>query len=155
MSPDKIDFKILRILQENGRITNLELSGLVGLSPAPTLERVKKLEQSGFIKSYHATLDEKKLGLAIQAIVHINLTRQIENAIAKFKEQIAVIPEVTECFQVTGNSDFVLMVMVKDIPAFEELISHKLGRIEEIGQMQTMVVLSKVKEKVQIPFDKH
>lgn len=148
---DKIDLKILRILQENAKITNLQLSSEIGLSPAPTLERVKKLENAGFIKGYCAELDEKLMGIGIQAIIQISLTRQIDNAIANFKKQINAIAEIVQCYQVTGNADYVLMVMVKDIHDFESLISTRLSKIEEIGQMQTMVVLSKIKDSKLVP----
>jgi Lrp/AsnC family transcriptional regulator, leucine-responsive regulatory protein len=150
---DKIDLKILRILQENGRITNLQLSSDIGLSPAPTLERVKKLEQAGYIRSYHAQVDDKMLGLGIRAFIQISLTRQIANAIDNFRAQIAEIPEIVECYQVTGDADYFMKAMVKDISAFERLIAQKLSRIEEIGQMKTMVILSKVKDSKVMPVD--
>ncbi len=153
MKFDKTDLKILQKLQQDGRITNLQLSQEIGLSPAPTLERVKKLETSGVIKSYHANVNEQVVGLGIQAFVSISLTRQIENAIAGFKEKINKIPEILECYQLTGNSDYLIKIMVKDIPAFEALISHKLGKIEEIGQMQSMVILSKIKDSKEVPLD--
>lgn len=150
---DKTDLKIIRILQQNGRITNLQLSTEVGLSPAPTLERVKKLEQANLIRSYHASVDEEALGLGIKAFILVSLTRQIANAIEKFKEQIAGIEEIMECYQVTGDADYMIKTMVKDIPAFEKLIGQKLSKIEEIGQMKTMVILSKVKESKVVPLD--
>ena len=135
---DKIDLKILRTLQENAKITNLQLSSEIGLSPAPTLERVKKLERLKLIKGYH---------------IQITLTRQIENAISNFKKEITKIPEIMECYQVTGNADYVITVMLKDMRAFEELISQKLSKMEEIGQMQTMVILSKIKDSKVLPLN--
>jgi Lrp/AsnC family transcriptional regulator, leucine-responsive regulatory protein len=150
---DKIDLKILEIVQGNGRITNLLLSSEIGLSPAPTLERVKKLENSGIIKSYHASLDENALGLGIKAIVQVSLTRQINNAIHNFKQQIMGINEIVECYQVTGNFDYQLKLMVPDIHAFERLIEEKLSKIEEIRQMQTMVIVSTVKESKILPLE--
>jgi Lrp/AsnC family leucine-responsive transcriptional regulator len=148
---DKTDLKILRILQENARITNLQLSGEIGLSPAPTLERVKKLENSKLIKGYYTLLDQERLGIGITAIIQITLTHQVGNAIDDFKEGIAAIPEIMECYQVTGNADYVLIVMLKDIRDFEHLISSKLSRMEQIGQMQTMIVLSKPKDSRLLP----
>ncbi|MFZ9847716.1 MAG: Lrp/AsnC family transcriptional regulator [Flavobacteriales bacterium] len=153
MKLDKTDLKILQKLQQDGRMTNLQLSTEIGLSPAPTLERVKKLEISGVIKSYHAQVNEQVVGLGIQALVSISLTRQIENAIAGFTQKINNIPEIMECYQVTGNSDYLVRILVKDIPAFEALVSHKLSKIEEIGQMQTMVILSKIKDSKEVPLD--
>jgi len=152
-SPDKTDLKILRILQENAKITNLQLSAEIGLSPAPTLERVKKLENAKLIRGYYAQLDQEALGIGISAIIQITLTRQVENAISNFKKEINKIPEIMECYQVTGNADYVLIVMMKDIRDFEALISQKLSKMEEIGQMQTMVVLSKPKDSKMLPVE--
>jgi Lrp/AsnC family leucine-responsive transcriptional regulator len=148
---DKIDFKILRILQENAKITNLQLSGEVGLSPAPTLERVKKLENAKLIKGYFTEVDEEALGIGIKAIIQITLTRQVENAISNFKKEISQMPEIMECYQVTGNADYILIVMLKDIRDFESLINTRLSKMEEIGQMQTMMILSKVKDSKVLP----
>jgi DNA-binding Lrp family transcriptional regulator len=150
---DKIDLKILRTLQENAKITNLQLSSEIGLSPAPTLERVKKLERQKLIKGYHAQLNAEMVGIGISAIIQITLTRQIENAISNFKKEIIKIPEIMECYQVTGNADYVITVMLKDMRAFEELISQKLSKMEEIGQMQTMVILSKIKDSKVLPLN--
>jgi Lrp/AsnC family leucine-responsive transcriptional regulator len=153
MKLDKIDLKILRALQKDGRITNLQLSQDIGLSPAPTLERVKKLESAGVIASYHAAVNEQQLGLGIQAFISISLTRQIDNAIAGFKSKINDIAEIMECYQITGNADYLVKIMVKDIPSFEQLISNKLSKIEEIGQMHSMVILSKIKDAKEVPLE--
>ncbi len=150
---DKIDLKILKILQENAKITNLQLSAEIGLSPAPTLERVKKLENAKFIKGYYTEVNEEALGVGIKAIIQITLTRQIENAIANFKKEINKIPEIMECYQVTGSADYILIVMLKDIRDFEMLISTRLSKMEEIGQMQTMMILSKVKDSKVLPLN--
>lgn len=150
---DKIDLKILKILQENAKITNLQLSAEIGLSPAPTLERVKKLETAKLIKGYYTQVDEEALGIGIKAIIQITLTRQLENAISNFKKEIAKIPEIMECYQVTGNADYVLIALLKDIRHFENLISLRLSKVEEIGQMQTMIILSKVKDSKLLPLE--
>jgi DNA-binding Lrp family transcriptional regulator len=150
---DRIDLKILKILQDNAKITNLQLSSEIGLSPAPTLERVKKLENAKLIQGYYTQLNAEALGIGISAIIQITLTRQIENAISNFKKEINSIPEIMECYQVTGNADYVLIVKVKDIRDFEALISQKLSKMEEIGQMQTMVVLSKPKDSKVLPIE--
>ena len=150
---DSIDLKILRILQDKGRITNLQLSQEIGLSPAPTLERVKKMESSGVIESYHAQINETILGIGIKAFISISLERQKVDSIVTFKEKIQSIPEIIECYQITGNANYFLKVVVRDIPSFEGLISNKLSQIEEIGQMQTMMILSKVKDSKVIPLE--
>ncbi len=153
LSLDEIDLKILKRLQENGKITNLQLSKEIGLSPAPTLERVKKLEKSGLIKSYHASVNEKALGVNITIFMQISLVRQMSDAIVNFIEKINRIDEVVECYNVTGESDYLLKIMVKDIPSFDKLIKEKLGDIEEISKMHSMVVLSKSKDSKVIPYD--
>lgn len=150
---DKIDLKILKLVQENGKISNLQLSGEIGLSPAPTLERVKKLEIANIIKSYHASVNEAVLGLGVKAFIQISLVRQIDNVMCKFNENISEIDEVVECFQVTGNFDYMLKVLVKDIPAFEKLIGEKLSKVEEIRQMQTTVILSQTKDTKVLPVE--
>lgn len=150
---DSIDLTILKILQEKGRITNLQLSQKIGLSPAPTLERVKKLENSNIIKGYYAKINPQALGIDIQAFIMISLTRQIDNAIKNFTKQINKIDEIVECYQITGNFDYILKIIVKDIRSFEQLIANKLSKIDEIRQMQTMIVLSTVKESSIIPYD--
>jgi Lrp/AsnC family transcriptional regulator, leucine-responsive regulatory protein len=150
---DKTDLKILKILQQNAKITNLQLSAEIGLSPAPTLERVKKLENAKLIQGYYTQLDAEALGIGISAIIQITLTRQVENAISNFKKEINNIPEIMECYQVTGSADYVLIVMMKDIRDFESLISQRLSKMEEIGQMQTMVVLSKPKDSKTLPIE--
>lgn len=150
---DKIDLKILKILQENAKITNLQLSGEIGLSPAPTLERVKKLETAKLIQGYYTQVNEEALGIGIKAVIQITLARQLENAISNFKKEISKIPEIMECYQVTGNADYILIVLLKDIRDFENLISQRLSKVEEIGQMQTMVILSKIKDSKLLPLD--
>lgn len=150
---DQTDLKILQALQENCKVTNIQLSQKVGLSPAPTLERVKKLENAGYILSYHAVVNPEKIGLGLTALVQVALTRQMENAIQSFHKQIMEVDEIVECYQLTGDFDYLLKVIVEDIPAFEKLITEKLSRIEEIGQMQTNVVLSKFKDSPLLPFD--
>ena len=93
------------------------------------------------------------MGVGIKAIIQITLTRQIENAIANFKKEINKIPEIMECYQVTGSADYILIVMLKDIRDFEMLISTRLSKMEEIGQMQTMMILSKVKDSKVLPLN--
>jgi len=148
---DQIDLTILSILQRQGKTSNIALSKEIGLSPGPTLERVKKLEKSGIIQGYHAQLNERQLGVGFTALIQLSLASQLETSIKNFKNAINSIDEITECYQLTGNFDFQLKVMVPDIPAFEALISKKLSRIEEIRQMQTMVVLSKIKDNRGVP----
>lgn len=151
MDIDKIDLQILKTLQENGRITNLQLSSEVGLSPAPTLERVRKLENSGYIKSYHALVDEELLGLGIKTFIKIQLDLHQNNTIQTFLEEVGKIREITECHYVTGECDFLIKVYVKDIKAYERLILDKISKISVIKKLQTIMILSTSKKELAIP----
>lgn len=150
---DKTDLQILKRLQENGKITNLQLSEEIGLSPAPTLERVRKLESAKIITGYHAVVDEQALGIGIKAFIQISLGRQAVNFINVFKEKVIAINEVVDCYLVTGTCDFILKVEVADVTAFENLITNKLSKVEEIGNMQTLVILSQPKSAKTTPID--
>ena len=149
---DKIDLKILKLLQENSKITNLELSKKIGLSPAPTLERVKKLEQSEVIQSYHAKVDASKIGLNVGTFVLVSLAWQKENALDNFIRKIQDIDEVTECYIITGDGDFLLRIICKDISAYEQLLFKKLSQIEEVERLKTLMTLSKAKKSKVLPF---
>lgn len=151
--PDRTDFKILKLLQENGRITNLQLASNIGLSPAPTLERVRKLEKAGYIKSYHAFVDEEKLGLGIKSFIQISLDFHTQNAIPDFVDAVKRIKEVTECHHVTGQCDFILKVYVKDIKAYEALIMEKISKIPFVKTFQTMMIMSTSKKEPIIPME--
>lgn len=150
---DKTDLKILKILQENGRITNLQLSSEIGLSPAPTLERVRKLENSGYIKSYHALVDEELLGLGIKTFIQVQLDFHKNNTIQVFLDEVQAIKEITECHHVTGQCDFLLKVYVKDIKAYERLIMDKISKISVVKTFQTMMIMSTNKKEPAIPLE--
>jgi DNA-binding Lrp family transcriptional regulator len=153
MKLDVIDLKIIEALQKNSKITNIELSKIIGLSAAPTLGRVQKLEKSKVISSYHATVNHSKLGLGFTALVHLSLVRQKTAAISNFLKQIKEIKEVKECLQLTGKFDYQLRIITKDIPSFEKLLENKLGNIEEIAQLETSVVISTKKNSSVAPLD--
>jgi Lrp/AsnC family transcriptional regulator, leucine-responsive regulatory protein len=152
-SLDSTDYKILKLLQENAKMTNSTLSQQVGLTQTPTLERVKKLETTGVIKSYHARLDYSRVGLFVQAIILISLSRHKSNSFTNFVDSIKEITEVAECYMLTGEFDYMLKVMVKDIPSFERLITQKLSRIEEIANLKTLVILSEEKYSPVAPIE--
>ncbi len=149
---DKIDLKILRILQENSKITNLDLSKKIGLSPAPTLERVKKLETAEIIESYHANVNTHSIGLNVQTFVLVSLAWQKENALKHFQEKILEIDEITECYIITGEADFLIKIVCKDIPTYEQLLFKTLSQIEEIERLKTLMTLSTVKDSKVLPF---
>lgn len=150
---DKIDLKILKILQANSKITNLDLSKKIGLSPAPTLERVKKLESSGIIKSYHAQVDPQVIGLSVKTFVLVSLAWQKENALENFIAKVAEIDEIVECYIITGEADFLMHLVCKDIPTYEQLLFKTLSKIEEIERLKTLMTLSTVKDSKVLPFD--
>ncbi len=149
---DKIDLKILKILQENSKITNLDLSKKIGLSPAPTLERVKKLEQSGIVESYHAMVNPQSIGLNVKTFVQVSLAWQKENALNNFLEKIKEIEEIVECYIITGEADFLMKIICKDIPTYEQLLFKTLSQIEEIERLKTLMTLSTVKDSKLLPY---
>ena len=148
---DKTDRKILEILQANANITNAQLAQEIGLSPAPTLERVKKLEQSGIIKSYHATVDNAKVGLGVSTFVMVSLKGHNKENIEKFIESISKIEEVIECHHVTGAGDFILKVVSSDIPSYQQLMLDKVTNIDVVDSMQSLVILSTFKDSKILP----
>jgi DNA-binding Lrp family transcriptional regulator len=148
---DPIDKIIVEKLQANAKITNSQLAQEIGLSPAPTLERVRKLENAGIIKSYHADIDIEKLGLGVGIFILISLSSHKKNQIKSFVDQINQIPEVVECHHITGSGDFLLKVLTKNISTYQELILEKLVDIDEIGNMQSMVILSTFKDSKVMP----
>lgn len=150
---DKIDLKILKILQENSKITNLDLSKKIGLSPAPTLERVKKLESSGIIKSYHAQVNPQIIGLSVKTFVLVSLAWQKENALENFINKVNEIEEIVECYIITGEADFLMHLVCKDIPTYEQLLFKTLSKIDEIERLKTLMTLSTVKDSKVLPFD--
>lgn len=149
---DKTDLKILEILQTNSKITNLELSKRIGLSPAPTLERVKKLESTEVISNYHASVDSNALGLNVKTFVLVSLAWKMEGALDKFLNKIKSIPEITECYIITGEADFLMKVICKDIPDYEHILFKTLSQIEEIERLKTLMTLSTVKDTKILPY---
>ncbi len=150
-SLDKTDIKILEILQTNAKITNSQLAKEIGLSPAPTLERVKKLEASGVIKSYHAEVNTDKLGLGICVFIQASLTGSKRALFDSFIKKVQEIPEIIECHHVTGSSDFLLKVLIRDIQDYNDFILEKMIGIEEIGNVQSLMVLSTIKDAKVMP----
>ena len=147
MKIDKTDIKILNTLQRDGRITNSALAKSINISPPPTLERVKKLENSGVIKKYVALLDPAAVERGTQTFVEVSLKEHARDHVTEFVEAVREIDEIMECHHVTGNADFLLKIAVRDIPAYEELVLHKLTSLPHVGNLRTMVVLSTFKEE--------
>lgn len=148
---DKTDVKILNLLQENSKITNLELSKKIGLSPAPTLERVKKLEQMEIIQSYHAKINPTKVNLSISTFVLVNLAWNKPRAMESFVDKIMHIDEVIDCYVITGDADILMKIVCKDIQSYEMLLFKKLSQIEEVERLKTLMNLSVVKASNKLP----
>lgn len=149
---DKTDLKILEFLQDNSKITNLELSKRINLSPAPTLERVRKLEQSNIIQSYHAKVNANALGLNVRSFVLVSLAWGKDNAFDNFVRQIQTIEEITECYIITGEADFLLKIICEDLEAYEKFLFKKLSVITEVERLKTLMSLSRIKKTKVLPF---
>ncbi|HEX2898585.1 MAG TPA: Lrp/AsnC family transcriptional regulator [Bacteroidia bacterium] len=151
MKLDKIDYSILKILQEKGRITNAQLANDVGLSPAPTLERVRKLETSGLIESYHALVNPELLGLGITVFIEVKLNYHSHFKIEQFIETIQSLPEIVESYHITGDGDFLLKMHTQSISDYQKFIVEKLSKIDGVGHIQSKVVLSTIKKEMSLP----
>jgi Lrp/AsnC family leucine-responsive transcriptional regulator len=143
---DATDLKILQMLQENARITNIELAKANDMAASSMLERVRRLEDRGYIRGYRAVLDRRKLGLMVEAIVMICLDRHEAGSIDQFEDKIRSIPEVTACWHVTGRYDYAVHVAVRDNQHLGEVVKHDLGAIPGIEKQETFLTLSQVKE---------
>ena len=150
---DKINRQILSILQENSSITNSDLSKEIGLAPATTLERVKKLEFNGIIKGYVALVDQKKIGKAITAFVEISMKNHSAESIKLFSKEISSLPEGLECHHLAGDKDFLLKVVTKDIDSYRDFALDKLASIPGIGNVCTLFTLDTIKSSTGIPVD--
>ena len=137
---DQTDRAILKRLQEHAKLTNVQLAEEVGLSPASTLERVRKLENKGVIQSYHARLAPEKLALHTQLIVQVKLHPMTADHVKAFQKAIASIPEITACHQVVGDADFVLQVVTKDMAAYQQLVMNRLGAVEHIQFLKPLII---------------
>ncbi|MBL7848363.1 MAG: Lrp/AsnC family transcriptional regulator [Cyclobacteriaceae bacterium] len=148
---DAIDRKILELLQANSNITNAQLAQEIGLSAAPTLERVKKLETAGVIRSYHAVVDPASVGLGVSTFVMASLKGHNKENIARFMKAITEIKEIVECHHVTGQADFILKIVSPDIPSYQNLMLEKVTNIDVVDNLQSMVILSTLKDTKRIP----
>ncbi len=148
---DATDRKILAILQANSNITNAQLAKEIGLSPAPTLERVNKLEGSGVIKSYHAVINPSSVGLGVSTFVMASLKGHNKENIEKFIGAIRRIPEIIECHHVTGAGDFILKIVCVDIAAYQQLMLEHVSNIDVVDSLQSMVILSTFKDIKSLP----
>jgi Lrp/AsnC family leucine-responsive transcriptional regulator len=151
---DRIDRKILEQLQNNARITNLELADKIGLSPTPCLRRVKRLEESGVIDRHVTLLNADALGLGLTAYVGISMDRHTPDRFESFEKAIEALPEVLECSIVTGQeADFLLKVVVRDMKHYEQFLLGRLAKLTGVTGVHTSFVLRKLVSKTQLPID--
>ena len=151
MKIDRTDKKILEILQKNAKITNAKLSQEIGLSPAPTLERVRKLEARGISSGYHAKLNMSKVGLGVSTFVMVSLKGHNKKNIDSFLDKIKDVENIVECHHITGSGDFILRIVAEDIESYQELMLDKVSEIEVTDSLQSMVILSTFKDNKVIP----
>ncbi len=145
MTINDTDKKILNILQQDGRITNSKLAADIGISPPAMLERVKRLEASGVIDKYVAIVDREKTGFGLLAMVMVSLSLHQISSLQNVKERLIDLDEVLECYQLTGDADFLLKVAIKDMNRYTEFVNNKLSDIPGIQNIKTSFVLDTLK----------
>ena len=150
---DRIDIKILNELQQNASLTNVELASRVNLSPSPCLARVRTLEKLGVIDRRIAVLDPAVLGIGVTAFIQVKLEKQAQPSLDSFTRTIDRLSEVMECYLMTGDSDYLLRVMVSDIEALEDLIVNKLSRIPGVSSIRSSLALKRISYKTVLPID--
>ena len=150
-SLDAVDLKILRYLQNDGRMSLAELADKVGLSASPCLRRIRMLESDGIIARYVAVLDQGKVGLPVSVFVSIKLESQRVQALERFNKAIAKWPEVLECYLMTGPRDYLLRIVVADLSAYERFLKQKLTKVDGIASIESSFALEQVKYSHVLP----
>lgn len=148
---DSIDEKIITQLQRNGRLSNQALSERVGLSPSSCLKRLRALERCGLITGYTALIDQKAYGLPVTIFLRVRLGNHAEDAVRDFEQQILRIGEIQDCFLITGEADYLLRVIVRDLDHYENLIRRRLQRIPAVSAIDSSVAFGKVKQSFVYP----
>ena len=142
---DDTDIRILRELQKNSQLTVKELAQKVHLSPSPTFERQKRLEREGFITRYMAVVDSEKVGNGIMVLCNIRLKQHSEEMIQQFIDAVQDIDEITECFNTSGDYDFMIKVYARDMHAYQQFMQHKLGAMSCLGSLHSVFVMAETK----------
>ncbi|MDL2266248.1 Lrp/AsnC family transcriptional regulator [Parabacteroides sp. OttesenSCG-928-G21] len=148
---DKTDLQLLRILQNNSKLTTKELASQVNLSTTPVFERLKRLESEGYIKKYIAVLDAEKLNFGFVVFCSVKLRRHNRDIAAEFTRIIQEIPEVTECYNISGEYDYLLKIHAPDMKYYQQFILNVLGTIESLGSLTSTFVMAEVKHKYGAP----
>ena len=148
--PDEKDLAILQLLQENARITVREISNKIHLSTTPVHERIKRMEESGVIKQYVTLVDHSKVNKGLTVICYVSLKQHGKNAGAKFIKEIKDMNEIIECFSISGEFDFMLKVVCKDMNIYYDFHVNKLSEIENVGHVQSVFVMGTIKQTHQV-----
>jgi Lrp/AsnC family leucine-responsive transcriptional regulator len=149
---DAIDLKILRLLQEDARLTTKELAGRVNLSTTPVFERLKRLEREGFIKKYVAVLDAEKLDLGFEAFCSVKLRQMSKDVAENFVRIIKEIPQVMECYNISGEYDYLLKIRSGSMKEYNDFIINVLGMVDAIGSIQSSFVMNEIKHSYGLYF---
>ena len=150
---DQIDRNILAALQDEGRITNVELASRVGLTAPPCLRRVRTLEEAGVIRGYHAQLDPAALGFGITVFAMVSLKSQAEADLLAFEDHVAKLPEVRECHMLNGEIDFVLKIVAHDLQAFQSFLTSQLTPAPNVASVKTSLTIRSSKQVPGVPVD--
>ena len=150
-SLDATDWKILGRLQDDARISNVDLARAVNLSPSPCLNRVRALEASGVISRYVSLLDPLRLGLTVSVFIQVSLEKQMRNALDTFENSVLARDEVMECYLMTGDADYLLRVVVPDVQSLERFIVDYLAKIPGVASIKSSFALKQVKYKTALP----
>jgi DNA-binding Lrp family transcriptional regulator len=150
---DSIDRRLLAELQDEGRVTNVDLARRVGLTAPPCLRRVRALEEAGVIKGYHADLDASSLGFTITVFAMVSLKSQAEEDLRAFENHIKALPEVRECHMLNGEIDFILKIVSKDLQSFQEFLTSKLTPAPNVASVKTSLTIRTAKNEPGVPLD--
>jgi Lrp/AsnC family leucine-responsive transcriptional regulator len=150
---DQFDMRLLNRLQNDARTTNVALAEAANLSPAPCLRRVRDLEAAGVIRGYVTLLDPEALGLDVSVFIQVSLEKQVGQALRTFEETIEGYPEVMECYLMTGDSDYLLRVVARDLKALQGFIVDRLAKIPHVASIRSSITLKQVKYKTALPID--
>jgi DNA-binding Lrp family transcriptional regulator len=150
---DSIDLKILSELQDDGRITNVELSRRAQITAPPCLRRMRALEKQGYIKGYHADLDGKALGYEVAGFAFVSLNTQADADLRRFEDQVRSWPQVRECFMLQGEVDFVLKCVARDLSSFQSFVTETLTAAKNVAGVRTSLVIRASKQKPGVPIE--
>lgn len=150
---DAIDRRLLAELQKDGRVTNVDLATKVGLTAPPCLRRMRALEQSGIIRSYHADVDAASLGYTITVFAMVSLKSQAEEDLRRFEEHVAALPDVRECHMLNGEIDFILKIVSRDLQSFQELLTSQLTSAPNVSSVKTSLTIRTTKDEPGVPIE--